>query len=117
MNYLFFAEADVETSNEAMLLPASSYLGCDPVSGGINLFFADVEGGATRETITLNCTNGNQKAVLDAFVAIMNSRPHAGGGFIIVADADIADADGSSPTRTATFHKAFAGLVTGCTIA
>lgn len=115
MNYLLFAEADVETSNEAMLLPASSFTGCDPVSGGITLFFNDVEGGATRESITLNCTNGNQKAVLDAFVAIINSRPHSG-GYIVVADADVAN-DGSANTRTATFHKAFNGLVTGCTIA
>tara|TARA_R100001463_G_scaffold122880_2_gene179466 strand:- start:425 stop:775 length:351 start_codon:yes stop_codon:yes gene_type:complete len=116
MNYLLFAEADVETSNEAMLLPASSFTGCDPVSGGITLFFNDVEGGVTREAVTLNCANGNQKAVLDSFVAIINSRPHSD-GYIVVADADIADADGSSPTRTATFHKEFKGLVTGCTIA
>ena len=65
MNYLLFAEADVETSNEAMLLPASSFTGCDPVSGGITLFFNDIEGGAAREAVTLNCANGNQKAVLD----------------------------------------------------
>ena len=115
MNYLLFAEADVETSNEAMLLPASSFTGCDPVSGGIKLFFNDLEGGAAREVVTLNCTNGNQKAVLDAFVAIINSRPH-NDGYIVVADADVAN-DGSSNTRTATFHKEFKGLVTGCTIA
>ena len=115
MNYLLFAESDVETSNEALLVPADSYLGCDPVSGGITLFFKDVEGAQTRESVTLNCANGNQKAVLDAFVAIMNSRPHSG-GFISVADADVAN-DGSSNTRTASFHKAFNNLVTGCTIA
>jgi hypothetical protein len=116
MNYLLFAESDVETSNEALLVPASSYLGCDPTSGGITLFFADIEGAQTRESVTLSCTNGNQKAVLDAFVAIMNTRPHSG-GYIVVADADIADADGSSPTRTATYHAEFKGLVTGCAIA
>tara|TARA_B100000424_G_scaffold262457_1_gene248489 strand:- start:472 stop:819 length:348 start_codon:yes stop_codon:yes gene_type:complete len=115
MNYLLFAEADVETSNEAMLLPASSFTGCDPVSGGITLFFNDIEGGAAREAVTLNCTNGNQKAVLDAFVAIINSRPHSD-GYIVVADADVAN-PGSGATRTATFHKEFKGLVTGCTIA
>ena len=115
MNYLLFAESDVETSNEALLVPASSYLGCDPVSGGITLFFADVEGAQTREAVTLSCANGNQKTVLDAFVAIMNSRPHSG-GFISVADADVAN-DGSSDTRTATFHSEFGGLVTGCAIA
>ena len=114
MNYLLFAEADVETSNEALLVPASSYLGCDPTSGGITLFFKDVEGAQTRESVTLSCTNGNQKAVLDAFVAIMNSRPHSS-GFISVADADVAN-DGSSNTRTASFHKEFKGLVTSVAI-
>jgi len=115
-NYLWFAEADVETSNEAMLLPVSSYLGCDPVSGGLNVYFEDVEGVTTaRETILLSCTNGNQKAVMSALVAIMNSNPHSD-GFISVADIDIADADGSSPTRTASFHKEFKGLVTSVAI-
>lgn len=116
MNYLFFAEADVETAEEAMLLPASSYLGCDPVDGGIKLIFAAIDGTETREVVTLSCANGNQKTVLDAFVAIMNTRPH-NGGYTVVADADIADADGSSPTRIASYHKAFRGLVTGCAIA
>ena len=109
-NFLYFAEADVETSNEALLVPASGYLGCDPVSGGITLFFKDVEGAQTRESVTLNCTNGNQKAVLDAFVAIANSRPHSS-GFVVVADANVANG------QTATFHKEFKGLVTGCAIA
>ena len=115
MNYLLFAESDVETAEEAMLLPAGNYLGCDPVDGGVTLFFKAIDGTETREAVTLNCANGNQKEVLDAFVAIVNSRPHSD-GFIIVADADVAN-PGSGATRTATFHKEFKGLVTGCTIA
>jgi|TARA_R110001599_G_scaffold256061_1_gene456215 hypothetical protein len=109
-NFLWFAEADVATSNEALLMPVDKYLGCDPVSGGIVLHFEDVEGAATREVITLNCANGNQKAVLNALVSIMNSHPHSD-GFIVVADANVANG------QTATFHKAFGGLVTGCAIA
>ena len=108
-NYLWFAESDVETDNEALLLPADNYLGCDPVSGGITLFFGDVEGHQTRESVTLNCANGNQKAVLNALVSIMNSKNS--GGFIVVADANVANG------QAATYHKAFNGLVTGCTIA
>lgn len=108
-NFLWFAESDVETGNEALLLPVDGYLGCDPVSGGITLFFKDVEGHQTRESVTLNCTNGNQKAVLNALVSIMNSQNS--GGFIVVADANVANG------QTATYHKAFNGLVTGCTIA
>tara|TARA_R110002012_G_C11486146_1_gene595629 strand:- start:448 stop:795 length:348 start_codon:yes stop_codon:yes gene_type:complete len=115
MNYLLFAEADVETAEEAMLLPASSYLGCDPVSGGIKLIFKGIDGTESREVITLSCADGNQKTVLDAFVAIMNTRPH-NSGFISVADADVAN-DGTSDNRTAVFHPEFGGLVTGCAIA
>ena len=109
-NMLWFAEADVETTNEAMMLPVDRYLGCDPVSGGVVLYFQDIEGAATREAVTLNCTNGNQKAVLAAFTSIINATPHST-GFQVVADANVAN------SQTATYHKAFNGLVTGCTIA
>tara|TARA_R110000796_G_C14387064_1_gene415980 strand:+ start:77 stop:415 length:339 start_codon:yes stop_codon:yes gene_type:complete len=107
-NFLWFAESDVDGGNTALLLPVDGYLGCDPVSGGIKLFFADAEGHQTRETIQLSCTNGNQKAVLNALVSIMNSQNS--GGFIAVADANVANG------QAATYHKAFNGLVTGCAI-
>ena len=109
-NMLWFAEADVETTNEAMMLPADRYLGCDPVSGGVVLYFQDIEGAATREAVTLVCADGNQKTVLAALAAIMNSNPHST-GFVVVADANVANG------QAATYHKEFKGLVTGCTIA
>ena len=109
-NMLWFAESDVETSNEAMLVPADRYLGCDTADGSLVLYFQDVEGAATREAISLTCANGNQKAILDALADIMNSAPHSS-GFIVVADANVANG------QTATYHKAFNNLVTGCTIA
>ena len=92
------------------MVAADSYLSCDPVSGGIKLTFGDVEGHQTTEVVTLACANGNQKTVLDAFVSIANSNPHSG-GFIVVADANVAN------SQIATFHKAFNGLVTDCTVA
>tara|TARA_R110000823_G_C15794119_1_gene486457 strand:+ start:100 stop:441 length:342 start_codon:yes stop_codon:yes gene_type:complete len=109
-NFLWFAEADVETGNEAVLVPVENYLSADPVSGGVVLSFGDIEGHQTREAITINCANGNQKTVLNALVSIMNSGPHSD-GFIVVADANVANG------QTAVFHNAFGGLVTGCTIA
>jgi len=109
-NFLYFAESDVQESQDACMIPADSYLGCDIAAGGVALRFEDVEGHQTRETITLACASGNQKAVLDAFVSIANSNPHSG-GFIVVADANVANG------QTATYHKAFNGLVTNCTIA
>ena len=108
-NFLYFAEADVEVNNDAFMVAADSYLGADPVSGGVYLYFEDVEGGPTRETVLLACANGNQKTVLDAFVAIANSSPHSS-GFIVVADANVAN------SQTATYHKEFKGLVTNCTV-
>ena len=111
-NFLFFAEADVETANDAFMVAADSFLGADPVSGGVNLYFEDVEGGPTREGVLLACTNGNQKAVMDAFVAIANSRPRGHGGMIVVADFNVAN--GQSAIGA---HKEFKGLVTNCTVA
>ena len=60
-NYLYFAEAAVETGGatnpEAMLIPASSYLGCDPESTTITIFkFKALDGTATIETIALTHT-------------------------------------------------------------
>lgn len=111
-NFLWFAEADVEESQDALMVPVSAYLGADSVSGGVNFSFEDIEGGATRERIKLHCTNGNQKAVIDAFCRIMQSHPHANGKMIVVADMNVAN----SQTAIGA-HSEFRGLVTDVTIA
>jgi len=108
--FLYFAETDVAANDDAIMLAADGYFGCDPASGSIRLYFEDVSGAPDRKVITLSCANGNQKTVLDAFVSIVNSGPHSS-GFIVVADANVANG------QTATYHKAFNGLVTGCTVA
>ena len=110
-NFLWFAEADVEESQDALMVPASAYIGCDMASGGVALFFEDVEGGATRETVTLSCTNGNQKAVMDSFCRIMQAYPHANGKMIIVADYNVANGQTAIGA-----HSEFGGLVTAVTI-
>lgn len=111
-NFLWFAEADVEESQDALMVPASAYLGCDMISGGINLFFEDVEGGATRETVKLSCANGNQKTVIEAFCRIMQAHPHAGGKLIVVGDFNVANGQTAIGA-----HSEFGGLVTNVTIA
>ena len=110
-NFLWFAEADVEESQDALMVPASAYLGCDMVSGGVNVFFEDIEGGATRETVKLSCANGNQKTVMDALCRIMQAHPHGGGEMIVVADYNVAN----SQTAIGA-HSDFGGLVTAVTI-
>jgi hypothetical protein len=110
-NFLWFAEADVEEANDAGMYPAEAYLGCDTVSGGVNFFFEDVEGGPTREIVKLSCANGNQKAVIEAFNRIMSSSPHSGGKLIVVADYNVADGVAEYGA-----HSEFGGLVTAVTI-
>ena len=112
-NYLYFAEADVQESQDALMVRSDNFLGIDPTSGGLSLFFKDIEGNeAARETVTLSCTNGNQKAVAEAFARIMASHPHGGGPMIVVADFNVAN----SQTAIGA-HAEFRGLVTAVTIA
>ena len=80
INYLWFAEADVEESQDALMVRTDNFLGIDTLSGGLRLIFKDIEGNeAAREVVTLSCANGNQKAVAEAFGRIMGSHPHGGG--------------------------------------
>ena len=113
-NYLYFAEDPVETTNEAMMLPVSSYRGCDPGDGSTAFYFESVDGTATREVITLTHTAGKNKEVIAAMVAIMNTDPPAN-GMIVVADSEVIAGANNKPN--AVYHKAFRGLVTACAIA
>mgnify|MGYP003658166195 CR=1 FL=1 len=112
-NFLWFAEADVEEAADALMVAADSFLHADPVSGGVILYFKDVLGAeAARETVTLSCTNGNQKDVMEAFARIAMAHPHGGGNMIVVADYNVAN----SQTALGA-HNEFGGLVTAVTVA
>jgi hypothetical protein len=112
-NFLWFAEADVEETADALMVAADSFLHADPASGGVILYFKEVQGNeAARETVTLSCTNGNQKDVMEAFARIAQSHPHGGGNMIVVADYNVAN----SQTALGA-HTEFGGLVTAVTIA
>ena len=113
VNYLYFAEADVQESQDAVMVRSDNFLGIDPVSGGLSLHFKDIEGNeAAKEIITLSCTNGNQKAVASAFARIMASHPHGGGPMIVVGDFNVANGQTAIGA-----HAEFRGLVTAVTIA
>ena len=99
MNYLYFAEADVQTGGasnpEALLLPADSYLGSNPVSTiTADFFFKSVDGTqATREVIRLTySTTAN------------------GGGYKRVNDAMCAAAGSSATPKEAIYSDAFRGM-------
>ena len=111
-NFLWFAEADVEEAGDALMVAADSYLGCDTASGGVVFYFKDLQGAQARESVTLSCTNGNQKAVMEAMARIMRTHPRGGASMIVVADYNVAN----SQTAIGA-HKEFGGLVTGVTIA
>ena len=112
-NFLWFAEADVEETVDAAMVAAKNFIGIDPVSGGLRLLFKDTQGNeAAREIITLACTNGNQKAVAEAFARIMSSHPHGGGRMIVVGDFNVANGQTAIGA-----HSEFRGLVTAVTIA
>ena len=113
MNYLYFAEVLVEDSAanpEALLLPASSYLGADPVnSTSCNLFFKSADGTqATREVITLTyattANGGGFKRVIKALTQALNAHP--ADGFVVFADQE----SGTAVSKSSEYSKLLNGM-------
>ena len=132
--FLYFAEAEVATTQEAIMVPASSYLGANPTGDtGLSLFFKDSKGDDSVVTVALTIATDTHKKVMAALASIMNSNPNkANKGIIVVADAEdttakeLTTATGGagtsySPavfgTKTPVYHKEFNGNVTGVAIA
>ena len=116
-NYLYFAKTGVvvDAASEAVMLPASAYLGCNPTSAtNTNFMFEDVVGTATATVVSLTHASGKNEEVIDAMIEIMNSYNGAG-ELQIVADgeADTGSITGAA-NKSTVFHKAFKGLVTAC---
>ena len=89
-NYLYFAKTGVvvDATTEAVMLPASAYLACNPTSAtNTNFMFEDVVGTATATVISLTHASGKNKEVIDAMVSILNSYNGAG-ELIVVADGE-----------------------------
>ena len=107
-NYLYFAEADVETgddgSSEALCVPASSYIGADPGNGTTTLRFKNAMGdNAGVHTVVLTHTAGKNKEVMRGVMACVNAHP-SDGGFIVVANANAA-----AVTAGTEYNKVFNG--------
>ena len=119
MNYLYFAEDDVQTGGEsnpeAIMVPADSYLGSNPVSTTTaDFFFKAVTGDEdTREVIrlTYNTTanGGGYKNVVGAICAAANGYPHSG-GFIVVADSEVTAAGSANTNKEAIYSDLFRGM-------
>jgi hypothetical protein len=121
-NYLYFAESSVITgggfasggSNEAVMVPASSYLYADPSGNTTTDFFfknlEETDYGMCR--IRLTHDGGENKEVIKAVLSCMNASPSEG-GFIVVADMNTINASNPGPVITGALvpHN-----ITNCTI-
>ena len=116
-NYLYFAEADVETggdsASEAITVPASSYLFADPLSTTVtNFYFKSILGSDYgMQKVALTHKANKNKEVIKGVLACMNAHPSKG-GFVIVANANVA-----ALTTGAEYSEALQGFVTGVNIA
>jgi len=108
-NYLYFAEADVETgddgSSEALCVPASSFIGADPGATTTTLRFKNAMGdNAGVHTVVLTHTAAKNKEVMRGVMACINAHPNKG-GFIVVANANAA-----ALTTGTEYNAVFNGL-------
>ena len=87
MNYLYFAEGAVETTGEAAMYPASSFIGLDPISASTTRlsFKSRNNAGAGDDDILLNHT-GRHSLVAELIASILEPSPGNRGKFIVVAD-------------------------------
>ena len=113
MNYLYFAENLVttggagNTADTAIMVPASSFLGADPISTTTTaLYFKDparAEGDRIKVLLThatgASGAKGGYKNVVKALSAAMNRNNPANGGFVVFADEE---ADNSTITGAST---------------
>lgn len=115
-NYLYFAEADVETggdnASEAITIPASSYLSADPVDANNTAFFFQSILGTDHgmQKVVLTHTANKNKEVIRGVLSCINAHPSKG-GFVIVANANAA-----ALTTGTEFNEVFNGDVTGVAI-
>ena len=110
-NYLYFAENLVETGgagntrDEAVMVPASSFLGVDPISTTTTaVYFKDpIRDRGDRIKILLKhattANGGGYKNVVRALGAAMNKNTPSNGGFVVFADEE---ADNTTITGAAT---------------
>ena len=111
-NYLYFAENLVETGGagadqEAFMVPASYFLGADPISAtSTALYFKDPvrdDGNRIKVLLThatgVSGAKGGYKNVVRALTAAMNRDNKGNGGFVVFADEE---ADNATITGAAT---------------
>lgn len=122
MNYLYFAEAVVETGGmhattgstnpEAIMVPAANYLGADPLSATTALlYFKSVTGSpVSRELVTITYANtadgGGFKKVTKALAQAANAKFSSNDGFIVFADTEA----GTAVNKSSKYSKLLNGF-------
>ena len=87
MNYLYFAEGAVETTGEACMFPASSFIGLDPIGDTTTrISFKARNGTAVDDDILLAHATGKHKEVAELIASVLAPSPVTRGKFIVVAD-------------------------------
>jgi hypothetical protein len=110
-NYLYFAEAVVETgddgASEALCVPSSSFIGADPINATTTEFlFKDAMGGGDNvHKVKFAHTSGKNKEVMRAVMACINANPQKG-QFIRVFDGET----GTATTKDQFINPNLRGL-------
>jgi len=87
MNYLYFAEGAVETTGEAAMYPASSYLGLDPISATTTrLSFKARNNTAVDDDVLIQHASGKHLEVAKLIASLLAPSPVTRTKFITVAD-------------------------------
>jgi hypothetical protein len=115
--YLYFAKVGVVNvdATTSAIIPASRYLGCDPISNAIVDFkFQDINTNNTAIVVRITHATGKNKEVIEKMMQLMNS--DFKDNFIVVADSekDTGSITGAA-TKDVVMHAHFDGLVTECT--
>tara|TARA_R110001606_G_scaffold392938_1_gene562403 strand:- start:426 stop:794 length:369 start_codon:yes stop_codon:yes gene_type:complete len=116
-NYLYFAKVGVVNvdATTSCIVPASRYLGCDPISNTTTDFkFQDIDTNNTAIVIRLTHATSKNKDVIEKMMQIMNATVKD--NFIVVADSekDTGSITGAA-TKEVEIHSHFEGLVSECT--
>ena len=88
MNYLYFAEGAVETTGEAAMYPASSFIGLDPISDTTTRlsFLSRNNAGAGDDDVLLTHATGKHRQVAQLIAELLGPSPVTRTKFIVVAD-------------------------------
>ena len=88
MNYLYFAEAAVETTGEAAMYPASSFIGLDPISATTTRLSFKSRNNAAAGDDDVLLTHGTRThaEVAELIASVLEPSPGTRGKFIVVAD-------------------------------